>query len=190
MSLTATTAQRTFRLPFAGGAPWRFSSGLSGFSRRTCTMAIYLVQHGKSLPKEVDPEQGLSDLGKSDVARIAAVAEGYGVRVSAIAHSGKKRAAETAMIIATALGLENRVSRREGLSPLDDVSDLANTLDATSNLMLVGHLPFLQRLTAYLTAGSVEKTVFRFQNGGIVCLDRDAPEGQWYIKWTLMPEIG
>lgn len=153
-------------------------------------MAIYLVQHGKSLSKDVDPDQGLSDLGKSDVARIAAVAEGYGIRVSAIAHSGKKRAAETAMIIAAALGLEDRVTRRDGLNPLDDVEAFAKTIDEASNLMLVGHLPFMQRLTAHLTAETVQRTILKFQNGGIVCLDRDAAEGQWYIKWTLMPQIG
>jgi len=39
-------------------------------------MALYLVQHGKSLPKDVDPDQGLSDEGKSEVQRIVGVAEG------------------------------------------------------------------------------------------------------------------
>ena len=54
-------------------------------------MALYLAQHGKSLSKDVDPDQGLSDEGKADVRRIADVASGYGVTVSRIAHSGKKR---------------------------------------------------------------------------------------------------
>jgi phosphohistidine phosphatase len=190
VALSATAGQRETRTPFSGGTPLRFNKELANFPRRSRIMALYLVQHGKSLPKDVDPEQGLSDLGKSDVARIAAVAEGYGVRVSAIAHSGKKRAADTARIIAAALGVEDRVTRRDGLNPLDDVEAFSKTIDATSDLMLVGHLPFMQRLTAYLTAGTFQKTIFKFQNGGIVCLDRDATDGQWYIKWTLMPEIG
>jgi len=37
-------------------------------------MALYLVQHGKSLPKEVDPEQGLSKK-HCRVERIAQVAK-------------------------------------------------------------------------------------------------------------------
>ncbi len=59
-------------------------------------MSIYLVQHGLSLPKDIDPEKGLSEKGAADVNRIAEVAQGYGVQVSRIVHSGKKRARETA----------------------------------------------------------------------------------------------
>lgn len=51
-------------------------------------MAIYLVQHGKSLPKEVDPEKGLSAEGLAEVRRMAEVAKGYRVVVSQILHSG------------------------------------------------------------------------------------------------------
>ena len=40
-------------------------------------MALYLVQHGKSLPKDVDLDQGLSQEGFSEVERIADVAKGY-----------------------------------------------------------------------------------------------------------------
>ena len=47
-------------------------------------MALFLVQHGKSLPKDVDPDQGLSQEGISEVDRIAGVAKGYGVGVSRI----------------------------------------------------------------------------------------------------------
>ena len=66
-------------------------------------MAVFLVQHGKSLSKELDPEQGLSPEGISDVERIADVARGYGVHVASISHSGKKRALQTAEIFYSAL---------------------------------------------------------------------------------------
>ncbi len=42
-------------------------------------MALYLVQHGKCLPKDVDLDQGLSQEGISEVERIADVARGYAV---------------------------------------------------------------------------------------------------------------
>ena len=61
-------------------------------------MALYLVQHGKSLPKDVDPDQGLADEGIAETKRIAEVARGYQVNVSLIKHSGKKRARQTAEI--------------------------------------------------------------------------------------------
>lgn len=55
--------------------------------------------------------------------------------------------------------------------------------------MLVGHLPFMERLTSTLITGSSERLVFKFQNGGIVCLDREADQPAWFIKWALMPKI-
>jgi len=152
-------------------------------------MAIYLVQHGKSLPKDQDPEQGLSPKGLDDVRRIAGVARGYGVPVASIVHSGKKRALQTAEIFAEALNPPQGVKHMDGLKPLDDVTAVASGLKPESGLMLVGHLPFMERLTSFLITGDTDRPVFAFQNGGIVCLDED-PDGKgWVIKWTLMPQI-
>ncbi len=61
-------------------------------------MAVYLVQHGKSLPKEKDPAKGLSETGRQETLKIADVALMYQVPVSIIAHSGKTRAEQTARI--------------------------------------------------------------------------------------------
>jgi phosphohistidine phosphatase len=152
-------------------------------------MALFLVQHGKSLTKEEDPEQGLSGEGTADTERVAAVAKGYGVRVSCIAHSGKKRARQTAEIFAAALSPEKGIQERGGLNPLDDVVQLAAALNSKEDLMLVGHLPFMERLTSCLITGLVERLVFKFQNGGIVCLDMDPERPSWFIKWALMPKI-
>ena len=43
-------------------------------------MAIYLVQHGQCLSKQVDPQKGLSEEGADTVKRIAGVAAGYRVQ--------------------------------------------------------------------------------------------------------------
>jgi phosphohistidine phosphatase len=152
-------------------------------------MALYLVQHGKSLPKEIDPDRGLSEEGISDVKRIAGVAKGYGIKVSCIKHSGKKRAQQTADIFASFLKPDKGIQERNGLDPLDDVTALAEEIDSTDNLMLVGHLPFMERLTSYLITGLVDKPVFKFQNGGIMCMDQDLGTHFWIIKWSLMPKI-
>ena len=152
-------------------------------------MALYLVQHGKSRPKNEDPEQGLSDQGRSDVVRIAGVARQYGIAPGRIYHSGKKRAQKTAEIFADALKPDNGCHPRDGLKPLDDVSALDANLMWEQNAMLVGHLPFMEALTAWLISGKTDIPVFKFQNGGIVCLDRDRANNTWFIKWTLMPTI-
>ena len=153
-------------------------------------MALYLVQHGKSLSKEIDPGKGLSEEGIAEVQRIAQVAAGYGCKVTQIRHSGKKRARQTADIFASHLNPQHGVTDIGGINPLDDVAAFAANLPVEDNLMLVGHLPFMERLTAYLIIGVIEPAVFKFQNGGIVCLDRHPDSGKWIIKWALMPNIG
>ncbi len=153
-------------------------------------MALFLVQHGKSLAKDVDPAKGLSDEGISEVKRISEVAKNYNVQVSSIKHSGKKRALQTSEIFEKDLEPEEGISRRNGLAPLDDVVAYAEKIDSEEDMMLVSHLPFLERLTSYLVTGSQDKNVFKFQNGGIVCLDIDPETDSWVIIWTLMPNIG
>ncbi|MBN2516691.1 MAG: phosphohistidine phosphatase SixA [Deltaproteobacteria bacterium] len=152
-------------------------------------MALFLVQHGKSLPKEVDADRPLSEEGKETVARIAGVAADYNVFVSMIKHSGKMRAKQTADIMASFLKPAKGVQETSGLDPMDDVAAVAEELTGEEDEMLVGHLPFMERIVSYMITGSIETTVFKFQNGGIVCLDRDQDTGSWYIKWALMPEI-
>ena len=153
-------------------------------------MVLFLVQHGKSLPKEKDPKKGLSDEGIAETKQMADVAKGYGVHVAVITHSGKTRARQTAEIFAPALDPKGGVQESSGLNPLDDVTDYAKTIDNTEDRMIVGHLPFMERMTAYLITASTENPVFKFQNSGIVCLDKDPDSRRWIIKWTLMPNIG
>jgi phosphohistidine phosphatase len=152
-------------------------------------MALYLVQHGKSLPKNVDIQEGLSEEGMADVKRIAGVAAQYGIKVSKILHSGKTRARQTAQIFASSLNVRNEIEETEGMKPLDDVMGFADKFNVSDNIMLVGHLPFLEKLTSYFVIGSGEKSIFKFQNGGIVCLDKEPDSQFWIIKWALMPNI-
>ncbi len=64
------------------------------------------------------------------------------------------------------LGLQEVVS----INPLDDVTAFASQVDYTANTMVVGHLPFLERLISFLITGRQSPTVFKLQNGGILCL--------------------
>jgi phosphohistidine phosphatase len=153
-------------------------------------MSIMLVQHGKNVSRDVDPEKGLSEEGISEVERIAEVAGGYGVKMEKVFHSGKKRAKQTADIFIRSLNPDLAAEEIDGMGPVDDVTEFWNNLDASGNVMLVGHLPFMEKLTSYLVAGNPDNPVLKFQNGGIVCLDMDSDSRSWVIKWTLLPNIG
>ena len=150
---------------------------------------MFLVQHGKSRPKEVDPEQGLSQEGIAEVERVATAARQQGLQIGRIVHSTKKRARQTAEIFATALKPARGVQEQEGLKPLDDPAAFAATIAEADDLLVIGHLPFMEKLVAYLVTGSMEPFVLKFINGGIVCLDRDPAGGRWFIKWTIVPRL-
>jgi phosphohistidine phosphatase len=124
-----------------------------------------------------------------DVEQVAKWAREHGLRVARIIHSGKKRALQTAEIFAAALKPEGGVVVQEGLKPLDDPAVFAATIADTDNLLVVGHLPFMEKLVAYLVTGSMEPLVLKCINGGIVCLDREPINGHWCIKWTIVPRL-
>ncbi len=155
-------------------------------------MALYLVQHGRAVKKEIDPEQGLSEQGIIEVERVAEKAHHFKIPVSEIIHSGKKRARQTAEIFSGWLTHGKEPSVANGLNPTDEVLPVAQAFADRENLMLVGHLPFLERLASQLITGSPDVPVVRFLNGGIVCLDkweREMGRKVWSIRWIITPEI-
>ena len=152
-------------------------------------MALFLVQHGKNLPKEKDPDQGLSREGLAETQIMAALAAENNVQLMRIIHSGKKRALQTAEIFVKALEPEAGIIKVAGLAPLDDVALFASTLNNEENIMVVGHLPFMEKLVSYLVDGSLEKQIIKFQNSSIVCLDSEDESGAWFIRWALYPRF-
>jgi phosphohistidine phosphatase len=153
-------------------------------------MNLYLVQHAESKPKEEDPQRSLSDKGEADVEKVAAfVSEHTTLRIDRIFHSGKTRARQTAEVLTRYLNPPGGVSVAEGLEPLAEPSVWANQLaEEKENLMLVGHLPHLDKLAAKLICGNEANSAVMFQNAGIVCLIRD-DSGVWSLNWMVTPQM-
>ncbi len=152
-------------------------------------MKLYLVQHGKPVSKEEDPERPLSYQGADDIKRVAEFLEKYGMEIEEVLHSGKMRARQTAEIMISRLNPRADLIEREGLAPMDDVKDIARHLkERERDLMLVGHLPHLAKLASLLILGSETPPVVTFQQGGVLCLSKDKT-GKWTIAWMLVPEI-
>lgn len=151
-------------------------------------MPIYFSQHGKSASKDVDPERGLTPDGAAEVTGVARVLSAAGVSVDVIWHSGKARAAQTAEIFAAALKPDEGVKPRDGIGPLDDVEAVAGDLPRDRNEMIVGHLPFMERIVSHLIAGDADGRVVLFQNGGVVRLDWEAQGQRWVIGSKVFPD--
>jgi len=152
-------------------------------------MRLFLVQHGNALPKDVDPERGLSERGQQDVANVAAFLARCSVQVERIFHSGKKRAWETAELFKVCLIGDGHFGQRDGIAPLDPVADVAEEIQNLSmDTMFVGHLPFMGKLVAHLIADNEDISVVSFTPGTVVCLERDAND-VWSVAWVVRPEL-
>ncbi len=152
-------------------------------------MRVYLVQHGKSKSKQEDPDRSLTEEGVEEVTRMSDWLARMGVGLSAVRHSGKRRAQQTAAMLVQAIRGEPRLEEIEGLAPLDDPRILAESLQQISDdVMLVGHLPHLERLASLLLTDRVERRPVRFQNAGVVCLER-GEEQSWSLVWAQTPDL-
>lgn len=152
-------------------------------------MPLYLVRHGEAYPEAADPNRSLTEAGNATVDGMAQLAAAFKIPVSQIFHSGKTRARQTADIFFNYLNPSTGVKEIKEINPYDDVIKIAPELDPTLNTMIIGHLPFMERLVSYLITGSPDKSIIKFQAGGIVCLDQIAKNESWYIKWALMPKM-
>ncbi|HUT23483.1 MAG TPA: phosphohistidine phosphatase SixA [Sumerlaeia bacterium] len=158
-------------------------------------MRLYLAQHGEAHSEEVDPERRLTDRGVEDVERMAKFLKPLGLRVDAIWHSGKARAAQTADILASALVSTQGVVQRDGLAPKDPTGPLKEALlaagaadGAREDVMIVGHLPFLGLLASSLIANDALADAVAFRQGGVACIDC-ADDGTARLAWMVIPDL-
>ena len=152
-------------------------------------MALYLVQHGLATTEADDPARPLTEQGRDDVTRVAAHAvEHLGVRPARVIHSGKTRARQTAEIWAALLAVAD-IEEADGLAPNDDPAEWAERVASAggADLMLVGHLPHLGRLTGLLLTGPDlgGRSPVTFTPGTLVGLERG--EDGWAVTVVLPP---
>lgn len=151
-------------------------------------MRLYLVQHGLAKDESEDAERPLSDQGREDVTRTAGFLSLFEKpRPAKILHSGKLRAEQTARMFAEAWG-GILVEQTLDLAPNDDPSTWsAHLASMNSDLMLVGHLPHMQRLASLLIAGDPDREAIQFRNSGVVCLEKRS--AGWTLLWQINPTL-
>lgn len=150
-------------------------------------MKLYLVQHGEAKSEKEDPERSLTDWGREEIERVSKFAKPLGITPSGTYHSGKLRARQTAEILCKALNLT--FQQEEGLNPNDPIQPWVERISKENkDLMIVGHLPFLDKLASYLLCGDENARLILFRYGAIVCLTQKEDK-RWAVLWILTPEI-
>jgi len=146
-------------------------------------MKLYLVQHARPKPKEEDPERPLSDEGRLDATKMAKFLSK--LEIKTIIHSGKLRAQQTAEIFANSLKVD--IKKESDLDPLSNPKVWHQKLqNQTEDLMVVGHLPHLEKLASLLLCNDEEKKIVEFQQGGVVCLEKTE---NWSVRWAITPDL-
>jgi len=152
-------------------------------------MKLYLVRHGEAKSKEEDPERPLSEEGLADTKKVSTSVKKMKIQVSSIIHSNKLRARQTAKVFAEDLSPPDGIREVDGLEPLADPSIWFKRLtEMEKDMMLVGHLPHLSRLTSHLLCQTEDERIIDFQSSGILCLERDKTD-HWSINWMIIPDL-
>ena len=126
-------------------------------------MRLYLVRHGLALTKDENPDRPLSEQGQKDVKRMASFLGRAGVRVPRVIHSEILRAQQTALYLSTVIGPGRIVEEMRDLKPSSRLDSLVEAAAVwTEDTMVVGHDPFMSRITSFFTAGDANAGVIAF----------------------------
>lgn len=129
----------------------------------------------------------LSSLGRAQAAWVAERLRARGARPSAVWHSGKLRARETAETAWRTLNPLASFSAARGLQPDDDPDTMAVVLAAEpGDVLVTGHMPHLGRLLHRLTTGLRDGGSASFPPHGCVALEREGD--RWKECWRI--EVG
>ena len=147
---------------------------------------VVLVHHAAALGPKDDPMQPLSGLGRARADEAALKAARLGAKPSAIWHSGKLRARQTAEAFWRACNPLASFSAQRGLLPGDPPQWIADRLLTEDDEVLVsGHMPQLALLLRLLVSGDAHALTPEFPAHAAVALERQ--ESGWRELWRIVP---
>ncbi|HEY0591210.1 MAG TPA: phosphohistidine phosphatase SixA [Thermoanaerobaculia bacterium] len=150
-------------------------------------MRIGLVRHGEAEAAGADDRRALTRRGREQVEAVARAAASAGVRVERIRHSGKRRAIETAEILAARFGCpvddEGVDLLKPGAAPVEAARWIESLREPH---LLVTHLPLVERLAATLVSGTPDDAALPFPPATLLWLE--SGEGLWRTLAHITPE--
>ena len=152
-------------------------------------MQLILVRHGEAVSPMVHKDRPLSSTGEAQVERLAAMLDKANIKMDKVYHSGILRAQQTAETLAKSILKRGEPQILKGLHPNDDPEALVTkTLEWATDTMLVGHLPYMERLASLLVMGHERWPMVYFQTATAAALQYTGGN-HWTIEWVLSPAI-
>jgi len=154
-------------------------------------MEIYLMQHGEAYAEDQDPERSLTPSGEQQIHSSGKALKKLGVDVDLMVSSPKKRARQTAEIVAGEVGYSKEgieiTETLEPLAPSEDLIAYLRRFGDRRKVLLAGHLPSLGRIASGLVSEGGDVSV-HFEMGGLCRIDVEAlPTHKGGLRWILSP---
>jgi len=156
-------------------------------------MKILLLRHGIAEDGRSgmrDADRALTAEGIAQLEEVAAGLAAADVRVDDLRSSPLRRAVETARLVRKAVRFDGEARIEPDLEPdgaIDRAVALLETVARTSTVMLVGHLPHLSLLAAWLVGARGHAV--HLKKAGLVRIDLEGKLGQGAgeLRWLLTP---
>ena len=161
------------------------------------TLSVYVVRHAFAGHADASrwPDDARRPLTPDGIRRFRAAAAGLRTlapAVDAVLSSGHARAWETAELLHEVTGWPEprEAPALESGKPAGSAIDLLRGHDGGS-VALVGHEPYLSRLTSLLCAGDEEALGLELKKGAVVLLELDGEPrpGRAVLRWAVAPRI-
>ena len=150
-------------------------------------MRLYLARHGDYELDRTKALDVLSEKGITDITQLANSLKQRNLHVRRIWHSEKNRARQTAEILAQGVICDELPVVHAGINPEDDVTIIASEIvHEPDDILIVGHLPFMNKLVSQLVTGNINAEIIHFETGTLVCLEQKG-KMQWMIDWVMTP---
>ncbi len=161
-------------------------------------MNLYLLRHGKAEDKNLhryasDDERPLTEDGVQDMKKAAKGMKALKLSFDLILSSPYVRARETAEIVADILNLKKKLQLSNFLKveaePSKLIRELENYHSDLEDILLVGHEPFMSRLTAKLISGK-EFVSVEFKKGSLAKLHTEMlmDDSCAALEWLMTPK--
>ena len=158
-------------------------------------MDLFILRHGKAGKSSGVPDDAarvLTRKGDKELKRIAQWMKAQEFSFDIIATSPLQRALETATVIASVLGQEDKLTSWDELAPggdPDTVCYKAAQEENDARVLVIGHEPGLSRLISRIISGNPDSSII-IAKGGLAKIRNYSftarPSGE--LQWLLTPK--
>lgn len=151
-------------------------------------MRFIIVRHGEAEHENEDDRRKLTAKGRKEADSVGRYLKNTNINPRYIIHSGKQRSLESALRISEILDVTDRLHFEKNAGPDGDLHDIMDiVMNAEESVILVSHIPLVNRISNFVLSDINYGTTLRFDTGTVLILDRETNINEVNITkdWTI-----